>query len=112
MHRLAGGIRVRLRLARIQDASAIEELLRETGTPVGELDVARLLRDDPRRNVTICASALIGSRETILGLGSITLGSDEPQLLVTDPEHAADIEPLLRLALRSRAAAIASRLAA
>lgn len=111
-HPLSSGDRVRLRLTLTQDGAAIDSLLREAGSPIGELDMARLVRADPRRQITICASALIGSRETILGVGSMALGSVQPELLVTRFEDAEELEWLLGMALSARAAAITARLAA
>lgn len=106
---LASGVRVRLRLARLQDAPAIEQLLRAAGMAHETLDLARLLRADPRYRITICASALVGSSEMILGVGSIELGAAQPELLVVERDHSGELEWLLRMALRARAAAIAHR---
>ena len=105
---LAGGDRVRLRLARQRDAEGIRELLKREGRDAGELDIARLIRFDPRRMFVICATRLIEAREVVIGVGAIALGeaaTAEPDLLVVDQQRGAGIEDLVRGALVSRALA-------
>ncbi len=112
---LPRGLRVRLRLARGRDAPAIRNLLNAQGTSLDELELARLVRFDPRRRFVACATALIESREEIVGIGAIGLGEDastEPDLLVVDESRASGLEELLRGALVSRAIASAERPAA
>ena len=55
---------------------------------------------------SICATALIDSRETVLGVGAIDLAVDaDPGLLVTD-DRATGLGPLLADALLGRALAL------
>lgn len=106
------GPRVRLRLAQIRDLRAIGEFLGAQGRDPDELEAARIAAFDPRRRVAICATALIGSTETVLGIGAIDVGASEPDVLVVDQTLTAGLDDLIASAVRSRAAAIASRPAA
>ena len=58
----------------------------------------------------ICATTLIGSTETIVGIGAIQVGSSEPDILLADTMLTSGLPELLTSALRSRADAIAKRL--
>jgi hypothetical protein len=111
-HLLPRGPRVRLRLAQIRDARAIRAFLGEHGFDPDGLEANRLVRVDPRLRVTICATALIGSTETVIGVGAIEVGASEPDVLVVDEALTDGLDALLRRALRGRAAAIADRRAA
>jgi hypothetical protein len=111
-HALPRGPRVRLRLAQTRDAGAIAHLLAEHGLDPSDLDVARLLRADPRRRVTICATALLGGSETVVGVGSSEVGLPEPDVLAVDAELTDGLEDLLTEAVQRRAEAIAERAAA
>ena len=70
---LPRGPRVCLRLARPRDAAGIVDLFWSHGLEPDELEVARLVRFDPRRRIAICATALIDSVETVVGIGAIHL---------------------------------------
>lgn len=70
------------------------------------------MRFDPRRRVVICASALIESSETVVGVGAIGLGDREPELLVVDDQLTEGLDVLLRRALIGRSSAAANRRAA
>src|ERR1022692_997656 len=98
---LPRGPRVRLRLARSRDLPAIRALLEQQGLDPVELGLARLVRFDPRW-IVICATALIGSAETVVGIGAIELGPDAsvvPDTLIVD-EHATEgLAELLSAAL-------------
>jgi hypothetical protein len=73
---------------------------------LNELELARLVGFDPRRRLVICATALIGLRETVLGVGAIDLAVDaDPWLLAID-DRAAGLGPLLADALLGRALAL------
>jgi hypothetical protein len=112
---LPRGPRVRLRLPQLRDALAIRELLRSQGRGPEELEVARLVRFDPRVRLVICAAALIGSRESIVGIGAIDLEpgrAARPDTLVVDAEQAEGLEELLNRALLGRAAVVARSRAA
>jgi hypothetical protein len=110
-HSLPRGPRVRLRLAQIRDARAIQVFLASHGFDADGLDALRLVRADPRRRIAICANALIGGSETILGVAAIDVGADEPDLMIVDGQLTDGLDELLRSALRARADAIADRAA-
>jgi N-acetylglutamate synthase-like GNAT family acetyltransferase len=97
-------------MARSGDEQAIRELLARQGLHPGELELGRLVRFDPRRRVAICATALIGSNETVVGFGAIDLDGDppaEPDTLVVDERLTDGLGELLLAALTGRARAIA-----
>jgi hypothetical protein len=98
------GPRVRLRLARRSDLPAIRALLGRRGVPASELSLDRLVRYDPQRRVVMCASALVGGTETIVGIGAIDLASEaEPDTLVVDDGLTDGLAELLGTALVRRA---------
>jgi hypothetical protein len=105
---IARGPRVRLRLARLRDRPAIEALLRREGREPDELDLVRVLRADPRRQLAITATALIGSAETVVGFGAIDLDRPGlvPETLVTDRAVTGGLDELLSDALVGRAEAL------
>ncbi len=72
-----------------------------TGAPYSELDVARLVRFDPRRHAVICAMALLGGSETVVGVGEIALDADEPTLLIVDRDRCDGLDDLLSALLRA-----------
>jgi hypothetical protein len=109
---LPSGLRVRLRLAQSRDLRRIGPLLHLESRAGDPIEAAMLVRFDPRRRVVICATALIGGAETIVGVGALDVGADTPDALVVDPALSDGLLELLTDALRSRAAAINSRLAA
>jgi hypothetical protein len=105
---LPGGLRVCLRIPRVRDRERIRRLVQAHGPASTELELARLGHFDPRRQLVICAAALLGSAETVVGVGVIDLrggGADEPSMIVVD-ELAQGLEPLLRDALVGRARAL------
>jgi hypothetical protein len=106
-HLLENGLRVRLRMARSSDLIHIRGLLSRVRRSPGDLELARLVQFDPRRQCVLCATALIDSMETLVGVGSIALtgeGLAEPDALIVGPEHAEAVAELLTAALVSRAA--------
>ncbi len=109
---LERGPRVRLRLAQARDAEEILALFALNGLEPDRLEVAKLLRSSPRHRIVICASTLLGSAETIVGFGAIEVGATEPDILLADTMLTGGLPDLLASALRSRADAIAKRLAA
>jgi hypothetical protein len=113
-HRLENGLRVRLRLARSSDAPVIAELLEIVGVPAAELVRASLVRHDPRRRLVLCATALIDSTETLIGVGAIDLerGDAGPELLVLDPRFPGAVGELMSDVLIGRARALARSRAA
>jgi hypothetical protein len=112
-HCLVDGRRVRLRLARPGDQRLLAALLRRLGFSPSEPDLLRLVRFDPRRRAMICATALVGGREQIVGFGAIELDAPAaPATVVADPDYGFGLGKLLRLALQARAHARNARLAA
>lgn len=100
-HRLPAGLLLRLRLARPGDELLLAELLAEIGVQAGELDLARLVRFDPRRRLVVCATVLIDSTESAVGFGTITSGRGDPapDAIVVHPEHDEVVRELLSRAL-------------
>ncbi len=109
-YELRNGLRVCLRLARVRDQSAIEQLFARTGRPLGDLEIARAVRSDPRQQIVICATALLEYTETVVGFGAIAVsaaddpGGPRPWLLVVDETEG--LAPLLTGALAGRALAL------
>ena len=109
---LPRGPRVRLRLARPSDAPAIRALAAEHGIEPGSLALERLIRFDPRR-VVICATALIGAGEVLVGFGAIELQpGSQPEPVLADERVADGLGGLLTAALSGRAEAMMRRRAA
>jgi hypothetical protein len=100
---------VRLRLARPSDGPAIRALLAQHGIDPEEFELNRLLHFDPRHRAVMCATALVGSTETVVGLGAIDINGDEdvePDTLVVDERLTDGLGDLLLAALAGRAEAI------
>lgn len=111
---LAGGQRVRVRLARSSDARAIRELAARRLLEVDPLDAARLVRFDPRRRLVISATALIDAHETLVGIAAADVDRPEPfepDTLIFD-ERIDGLGELLASAVAARARAIRRRSAA
>jgi hypothetical protein len=105
-HELEDGFRVRLRMARSSDLVPIRDLLERTHGD-GEVELATLVQFDPRRRCVICATALIDSAETLVGVGSIGLEGNahaEPDTLRVAGERSDEVAELLTGELRARAA--------
>ncbi len=103
---LADGLRACLRLARTRDRDGIRNVCARHGLELDELELARLVGFDPRYRLVIVATALIGSAETVLGVGAIDLAVDaDPWLLVADG-RADGLGPLLADALLGRTRAL------
>jgi hypothetical protein len=105
-HLLSQGLRVCLRLARPRDREGIADLFWAQGREPDELQLARLVRFDPRRRLVICATALIDSLETIVGVGEIDLQAGPgagPDLVLVDELRTTGLEKLLSDALTGRA---------
>jgi hypothetical protein len=100
------GPRVRLRLARLRDRPAITALLERQGQSADELALARLVRVDPRERVVICACALLGSVEELIGIGAIDVGRRDPGPVLVDDRAPSGLEELLRSSLVGRANAL------
>jgi ABC-type branched-subunit amino acid transport system ATPase component len=103
---LRNDLRVCLRLARTSDRNGVAELCRRHGLDPTQLELARMLAPAPRERLVLVATALIGSRETVLGVGAIDLEPDaDPSLLLLD-ERAEGLGPLLADALLGRTEAL------
>jgi hypothetical protein len=121
---LADGSRVGLRITRPSDVAPIRELIARRSTVDGpvpaacDLEVARLVNFDPRRQCVICATALVDRGERMVGVGSIRVDDQpsrsglEPQLVLLDPDAPAGVEALLTGALVGRAMALTQARAA
>jgi hypothetical protein len=99
---LSRGPRVCLRLVRSRDADGIRRLCERAGLTLGELELARLVSFDPGTQIVLCATALIDSAETVLGVGVIERGVDRelvPRLVVADEELTDGLAGLLHDAL-------------
>jgi hypothetical protein len=99
-HTLPGGSRVLLRLARARDEAPVNALIARTSARYSELDVARLVRFDPRRRMVVCASELFEGTELIVGLGAIRLDSERPEVLVADERLGEHLDGLMSDSLR------------
>jgi len=92
---LPGG--VRLRLPQRADADGVRALCARHRA---DCDPELLLRFDPRDRAVICATAGIGSAETVVGVGAIRLcRGAEPEVLIADDQAVAGA---LRAALAAR----------
>ena len=103
-YELGEDFRVRLRMARSSDLLPIRALLASKHREP-EAEVTALVQFDPRRRCVICASALIDSTETLIGVGLIELDGDDaamPRVLIVDPRYPRVAE-LLTHALIARA---------
>src|SRR5690242_15920580 len=107
-YQLGNGPRVRLRMVVPRDAPAIRALLERQGLELDDLDLARLVRFDPRCRAVICASALIGPTETIVALGGIDLDAQTPDIVMADADAGEALPELMADALMSRARAHAA----
>ena len=105
-YELPTGPRVRLRYARRSDAPGLRELLAGRGIEAAEASLERLVRYDPSRRAVICATALVGATETVVGVGAIELRPDAvPETLVVDEALTEGLGELLAAALLGRATA-------
>jgi hypothetical protein len=113
VHTLPSGVRVRLRLVQRRDEQAIRRLLAAGGLELDDIEVMRLVRFDPCARVVICATALIGFSDAVVGVaaGDRAPGA-VPDLLVVDFAAGEGLDQLLAGALRARAHAIAPSRAA
>src|SRR5947199_9037143 len=101
-------------MARSSDLLPIRALLAERHAD-RESELVPLVQFDPRRRCVICATALIDSTETLVGVGSIDLAGDglpQPDTLLVRGDHSEDIAELLAAALIARAAQSAQARAA
>jgi hypothetical protein len=99
--RLEDGFTVRLRVARRGDGPAVRALLDRCDVEATDLEVSRLVRPDPRREITLCAAAPVDRHEEIVGIGSIAYDEhDAPRTVVCDERMRGGGARLLDAALR------------
>lgn len=106
---LPRGPRVCLRLVRSRDAAGIARLCERQGAGLSELELARLVHFDLASELALCATALIDTAETVVGVGAIEVGGRAerlPSLLVVDDELTDGLADLLSDALVAHAAAL------
>jgi hypothetical protein len=99
-HSISDGTRVGLRLARARDETSVKALAARIGAHYSDLDIARLVRFDPRQWMVICARALWHGTEVVVGVGAIRLDRDQPELLVVDDRLGEELGELMRHSLR------------
>jgi hypothetical protein len=78
------------------------------GFRVEELELARVLRFDPRRRTVACVTAWVDGSERPVAYGAIDAGADAPDLLLADEERAPGVAAVLEDALRERSARTAA----
>src|SRR5688572_12608209 len=84
-YELPAGPRVRLRYARRSDAPELRALLARRGIEAADASLQRLVRYDPTRRAEICAAALVGGAEMVVGVGAIDFEPEAvPETLVVD----------------------------
>jgi hypothetical protein len=93
-----------VRLPQAVDRGELRALHARLGVVADDLDVARMLRFDPRRVAVAVASSWDGTSETVVGYGAIALDEDEPHLLVCDEATAPGAAEALASALREHVA--------
>jgi hypothetical protein len=106
---LPRGPRVTLRLVRGRDLPGIRELARRAGADLDELALVRLVNFDLSARIVMCATALVGTSETVVGVGAIELNapSPAPSGLIVDDQLTDGLAGLLTAALVGHAAALA-----
>jgi hypothetical protein len=109
--RLESGLQVRLRVARRGDAAAVRDLFARCGVEISDLEVERLVRPDPRRELTICAMTPLGGREELVGVGAVSFDREEPHTVTCDarmePDGARLVDEALRELVRRRTRRVA-----
>jgi N-acetylglutamate synthase-like GNAT family acetyltransferase len=108
---LDGGPRVRLRLAHLGDAPAMRELLAARGQEVDEVEMARLVRANPRERVVLCATAPLNGTEALVGFGALDLHGQVDTLVIDERLAGEGLGTLLLEALAARAKAVLARVA-
>ena len=98
-----------LRLARRRDLAGIAHLYARRGIPVHQLSLARLVSFDLLSQLVLCATALIDSADTVVGVGAIELDRPtEPTLVVVDEAETDGLAELVSGALVAHATAVRS----
>lgn len=103
-YELPSGPRVCLRYVKRSDRPGLQALLAGRGIEAREVALTRLARFDPTGRAVICATALVGGEETIVGVGAIDLDPHaQPDTLVVDEDMTEGLGELLAGALLGRA---------
>jgi hypothetical protein len=104
-HTLPEGTRLRLRLPQIRDRVGLVDLLTRLGLDADDLDVARILRFDPRGRTVVCATVWTGTTETMVGIVAGAKDGRGPDLLVADERLTPGVTAVLQDVLRDTARA-------
>jgi hypothetical protein len=102
IHTLPDGERVRLRMARARDEESLRALLRRVRLGRRNADPGALARFDPRHEVVVCATALVDSRQEVVGVGAADLDGQKPPEVAIDERRDRALAELLRRALEGR----------
>jgi hypothetical protein len=102
IHTLPNGERVRLRLARARDEESLRALLRHAHPRRREVDPGALAHFDPRHEIVVCATALVDSRQQVVGVGAADLSGARAPEVVIDERRDRELAELLRRALDGR----------
>lgn len=102
-HRLADGVKVRLRLPHVGDRRGLEDLLERLGLAADELDA----RWAPGRRWAVMATSWDGGSERVVGFAAVDLPVGA-QTLIAESEHVLE---LLGRALDAHASAKDRRVA-
>ena len=105
---LPDGARLRVRLPQAIDRAGLRALHERLGLHLEDLDIARVLRFDPRAVTVGCASVWDGATETVVGYGAIYPHAEDPHLLVCDEAAAPGVRDALTDALREHGASRAA----
>jgi len=103
----AGGLRVKLRMARPSDALRVRGLL-ERRRPALAGQARRFTFYDPRERVVLAATAPIGGREEIVGLAALDVGERQPLVVVDEHGPSPKVAELLAAAATALGARVRS----
>jgi hypothetical protein len=101
---LPDGTHVRVRLPQAADRAALRALHARLRLAAEELELARVLRFDPRERAVVCATAWLDGGPQVVGYAAIDRDAAEPDVLVADEDLAPGIGAVLAQALRRRPA--------
>jgi hypothetical protein len=99
---LPSGLRAHLRLPHGSDRAALRALHGRLGLVVDDLEVARLLRHDPRDRAAVVALAWTGEGHVLLGFAAGDVGAAGPDELLVDPAGGLGLAELLTAAVAER----------
>jgi len=102
---LPDGTTVQLRRVRLRDLDALSSLAARGGIVCEEFELARLVRSDPAERLVMCATTVVDSTETVVGIGVIELGRSAtmPSLILVDPAYGRSLARWLAESLVDRA---------